>query len=551
LGLALVSPTVITAYADVPALLAIAVPALLTGIVLIVLSLTVWNFRRKGTSATLARWRHKADKSGGVASWWDHWRTSSKYAMAKRAGFVRPSTLANISLWTLYFRIPVTDYASRLATVGWHTVHASHEEITVRFGGPRVGKTGELACRVVDAPGAGVVTSTKFDIVELTIRARSEKGPVYIFNPSGIGDLASTFKWSPLSGCRNPAVAIRRAADLIAPSASAEAEKWNAQARSALAILLHAAALGNRNMRTIHAWIANPRPDGPSHKAVRDALAASRERETWIRSCDVFFRMNDKTQTSIIASIQPALEWLSDSRVAAIADTASDEVLDMVGLIEQCGTVYLLGAESGITAPLIAAMTSELAEQARMLSGRSKGGRLDPPLTLALDEAALICPVPLDRWTADMGGRGITIHISIQSRKQMEQRWGREGAGVILNNCAVILVYGGTRDPDDLETWSKLSGDREEETPNRDENGRVTGYGTRRVPVLSTGTIANLPERHVMIVRRGMPVSVGRTHMAWDRRDIKRHLRVPYQGIKETDYAEQLHDENSKEASAA
>jgi type IV secretion system protein VirD4 len=33
-----------------------------------------------------------------------------------------------------------------------------------------------------------------------------------------------------------------------------------------------------------------------------------------------------------------------------------------------------------------------------------------------LDEAALICPVPLDKWTADMGGRNITIHIAAQSR---------------------------------------------------------------------------------------------------------------------------------------
>lgn len=43
------------------------------------------------------------------------------------------------------------------------------------------------------------------------------------------------------------------------------------------------------------------------------------------------------------------------------------------------------------------------------------GGRLDPPLLLALDEAALICPVPLERWTADAGGRGIPLSLTFDA----------------------------------------------------------------------------------------------------------------------------------------
>jgi hypothetical protein len=136
------------------------------------------------------------------------------------------------------------------------------------------------------------------------------------------------------------------------------------------------------------------------------------------------------------------------------------------------------------------------------------GGRLDPPLTLALDEAALICPVPLDNWTADMGGRGVTIHIAVQSRAQLEQRWGRPGAAAILNNSATVLVFGGTRDPDDLAAWSTLSGERIEED-------------LGKVPVLSPAQIAQLPERRVLIIRRGTPAAVGTVRMAWTRRDVR------------------------------
>ena len=42
----------------------------------------------------------------------------------------------------------------------------------------------------------------------------------------------------------------------------------------------------------------------------------------------------------------------------------------------------------------------------------------------ALDEAALICPVPLESWTADMGGRGVSILVVVQSRAQLLARYG-------------------------------------------------------------------------------------------------------------------------------
>jgi type IV secretory pathway TraG/TraD family ATPase VirD4 len=119
----------------------------------------------------------------------------------------------------------------------------------------------------------------------------------------------------------------------------------------------------------------------------------------------------------------------------------------------------------------------------------------------------------LDQWTADMGGRGVTIHIAVQSRAQLEQRWGPQGAAAILNNAATVLVFGGTRDPDDLQAWSMLAGDRVDE-----ELGLV--------PVLSPAQIAQLPERRVLIIRRATPAAVGTVRMAWKRRDVRAAQRA-------------------------
>ena len=54
---------------------------------------------------------------------------------------------------------------------------------------------------VIDAPGAVLVTSTRTDLHELTAALRTRRGPVYVFNAVGLGDLPSTITFNPLTGC--------------------------------------------------------------------------------------------------------------------------------------------------------------------------------------------------------------------------------------------------------------------------------------------------------------------------------------------------------------
>ena len=169
--------------------------------------------------------------------------------------------------------------------------------------------------------------------------------------------------------------------------------------------------------------------------------------------------------------------------------------------------MFLLGGGGGQTAPLVARSTGHIAREARRSPALRPGGRLDPPLTLALDEAALICPVPLDQWTADMGGRGVTIHIAVAVPGTAGGPLGAAGAATILNNAATVLVSGGTGDPDDLIDWSTLAGERVDED-------------LGLVPVLSPAQIAQLPDRRVLIIRRATPAAVGTVRMAWKRRDV-------------------------------
>ncbi|MCA1676424.1 MAG: TraM recognition domain-containing protein, partial [Actinobacteria bacterium] len=245
----------------------------------------------------------------------------------------------------------------------------------------------------------------------------------------------------------------------------------------------------------------------------------------YVEDAAQFLTTNERTRTSITSTIMPALGWLT-SPAASAAATHSAAPFHVAELLRSKATVYLLGAEETQAAPLVCALTGHIAREARRLAARETGGRLDPPLTLALDEAALISPVPLEQWTADMGGRGVSIVAAFQSRAQLIARWGPTGAAIILNNTATVLVFGGTKDQADLGYWSTLAGDRDEPVTTTDPSGRVTSRTVRKVPVLAPAQLANLPSGRVVVFRRGLAPVVGRVRMAWRRRDVRMQLKL-------------------------
>ncbi|MGQ0847185.1 MAG: type IV secretory system conjugative DNA transfer family protein [Sporichthyaceae bacterium] len=478
--------------------------------------------RRGGNASAgqIARWHATSERNDGVASAKAIRAAASRRSVRRRAQVLRPST-RDFGRWQR-MRFPTTEYATPLARVGGQRIWSAVEDVTLRIGGPRTGKTGELAGRILDAPGAVIATSTRTDLIELTGPCRANRGRVRVFNPAGFAGHPTTASFDPLSGCTDVNVASYRAEDLLSATSGpggGDADFWTAQAQRVLAAMLHAAALGGLSMRDVQSWLADP--DAAAANVTR--LLRRSEQASVVDDALQFLTTNERTRSSICSTVMPALRWLSDSAATAAATGGGFDVQE---LLDSRGTVYLLGAEDAKVAPLVAALTGHIAREARRIAGTMPGGRLDPPLTLALDEAALICPVPLDNWTADMGGRNVTIHIAVQSRAQLRQRWGDSGAAAILNNAATILVFGGTRDRDDLTAWSVLTGERLEKVVTRDSRGRISSTSTRRVPVLSPADIAQLPAGYVLVKRRGMPPALGTVEMAWKRRDVRAAARA-------------------------
>jgi type IV secretory pathway TraG/TraD family ATPase VirD4 len=440
--------------------------------------------------------------------------------------------------WWARLVLPVTQYGVRVgrAHLGRRVI-ASMEDQCLVLAAPRTGKSGWLADRIIDHPGAVICTSTRTDLFDNTAALRSRHGVVHVFNPEGIGGLLSTFRWNPLRDCDQPAAALQRATALAAATETEGMQDlafWIGKAASVLACLMHAAALGGHAMTDVYEWAHGIGDSVPERILATHPDAAP----GWtgpIRE----FRRPGRTADSIRITVTRALAWLADPAVAEATSPGLGEGFDVAEFAAGHGTLYMIGTgrEDAPIAPLFRAFAEYAHAGAAMAGSLQPHGRLDPPMLMTLDEVTQICPVPLPQWMADSAGKGIMIIAVCHGLAQLEDRWGEAGAQAIWDTAGLKVIQGGVTDTDTLETLSLLCGHAElrRRSWSRDEYGRrarTVSYESARVapPEL----IRMLPDRRALVVRGNLSPVVVKLRMVWKRRDYARARRLgvtPYQPV--------------------
>jgi hypothetical protein len=508
------------------------------------------HVNRPHTTKALIKRRAELDqRSGGVATVLDVAELASPKALRLQGAWLRPSTWPRLSRWARR-RVAASELGVRVAVLGWglwgQTVWASIEDTTLRIGGPRQGKTTTLTPYGEKAPGALITTSTRLDVAEALHGVRLQKGPVHIFNPTALGGVPSTVRWRVLSGCENYDTANRRAGDLI-PVSSGERSVWDDHARRVLALLLHAAASSGRSMRDVVRWSAGKGEDAKAEVIDGLIAAAGTGVTDRVEAIRQHWALYDRFTSSVAGTMALALAWMSSDAARDLGDTEPGDprLVDLHRVILRGETLHLIGqADHGVTAPLLAAFVAEIAETIRVLAPAQPGGRIDPPAMMLLDEAAIVTPLPLHRWTADLGGFGANIHISVQSLAQTRGRWGAD-ADTMLGNIGCFIIFGGSPLHDDLADISALTGrhrmkvlgvdhkpdhrnHRNHHDGTRDDDAGQGGRGIPRRrwtreqdsgqplrgefewrPVLSEADLRALLPGQVLVLRRGLPAVVG------------------------------------------
>ncbi|WP_405848960.1 type IV secretory system conjugative DNA transfer family protein [Streptomyces niveus] len=297
----------------------------------------------------------------------------------------------------------------------------------VRYGAPHTRRPAAVQA-IQDAEGPALVVTSDPTVWAETKDARAKLGPVLVYDPGHLCDTPARLHWSPTTGCEDAGTAAARAVALLAPVrplARLDAAMADT-AETLLRCWLHAAAVDARPFKQVHRWAQG----GGAHEAVR------------------ILRTHPKAASGLAGLLESALTGHPERReISQQLATRALASLSSVHIREACtpnradslaldsypaegGTLYVVGEpiEDPRTRPgampLLTALASSVVEHGRRMAARSSAGRLDPPMTLVLDDVAAVAPLPaLPDLLADGDEQGMPALVLLRSREQGRDRW--------------------------------------------------------------------------------------------------------------------------------
>lgn len=482
--------------------------------------------------------------AAAVLMWWQRYRQSDRAFLADlklRPGFASSSEIRqHLSAKAVLRRASQLrpDLGRPAATdVGWRVgasrgmdVYVSIEDSVALEGPPRSGKGYRvLISAILDWSGPLITTSTTNDNLTATLQMRKRRGQVHVLDPQGLSGVRDLLRIDPVAGCEDPLVATQRGTAIItgtALGASATNAEWAQASGIVLGRLLHAAAVGGRNVTDIYDWGSSPSLARTAVDILRTDGAPG-----WGDSLEATIAGDQKLVSSIWFGVQGAVAPLA---VPQIRDTfqprPGDPTFDPREFLDAPNTLYLLGSSSGAAAMggWLSAVLDDVVEVARTRALASVGSRLHLPLGLILDEI-----VNMFRWAnlphimADGGGRGICTFVVLQALSQAETAWSRAEADTIWAAATAKVLLGGASHVDHLRDIETLLGQRDTRRTQRSwsttSHGHQTSEQLDRRPLMSVDEIRRMPQTLGLLAyrnRRGVLLDLA----GWDERRDARHI---------------------------
>ncbi len=482
-----------------------------------------------GATVSMVAWRRCSGGSAGTGTDYPP-GTAERRAVIKAAG---PKTLMKRAdrLRPSVEKPEPGDVGQQLGHSRGVPVFSTVEDPLIVIGPSRSGKGLHLVIpMILDAPGAVVTTSTRPDNITTTLKAREQVGPVAVFDPQQLAPgIPGGLRWSPVRGCEDPQTAMVRGRGLASASSIGgkgveNGDFWQGQTEAALRGMLHAAALDGRGASDLYRWSIDP---VASLEAVRILTDNPRAATGWSEALSAAATADQRTRDSIWLGVRQALGCLAAPQVLDAVSPPQGEQFDPAAFLRNKGTLYLLGTSKGAgnASALINAFIEDMVETARKLAAAAPAARLDPPLSLVLDEIYNLVPLEsLPVLMSEGGGSGLVTTAVFQSLSQMRAGWGDDVAHTIWESSVAKIILGGASATKDLQDLVALIGERDEETVSlsrssgRGDTSRSRQVSLRRMPILDIATLRTLPSgTGVLMLRSAPPIMLELT--PWTSRD--------------------------------
>ena len=184
--------------------------------------------------------------------------------------------------------------------------------------------------------------------------------------------------------------------------------------------------------------------------------------------------------------------------VADVLNPAWGEGLEPEKFLKEKGTLFLVGTKSGggAAGPMLMALMDAITWAARDMAISLPGNRLDPPLSLILDEIANMAAWrELPTIMSDGGGVGISTLVILQSPGQARAQWGQYETEQILGSATVTVQLGGSNSSDDLGRFVSLAGQRKitDQSRTSSDSGVSVAEQSRQDDVVTVSELRRLP----------------------------------------------------------
>jgi type IV secretory pathway TraG/TraD family ATPase VirD4 len=388
-------------------------------------------------------------------------------------------------------------------------LRATWEDVLLAVMAPRAGKTTALAVpAILGAPGAVIATSNKSDLWAATaaLRADTTGETVWTFDPQHVVHGAQTWWWNPLGAVDNVEEAYRLAGHFVQEIRGERLDRdfWSQAAHDLLTSLLLAAATSGRTLSSVFEWLSDP--------IISIPVELLREHGHTAAASSLLGRQNGapETRDGVYETARTAAQCMRDPQIMAwVTPPPSGRdmaQLDPATLVVSRQTLFLLSKEgAGAAAPLVAALTDRVMREATR-AAEHRGGRLDPPVVVVLDEAANVCRIAdLPDLYSHLGARGVLPVTILQSYRQGVRVWGEAGMDAMWSASTVKVIGPGIDDAKLADDLSRLIGDHDVtvRSVSYGRGGHTESSALRRQRILAPEDIRALPRGKALVLATG------------------------------------------------
>ncbi|MFJ4633961.1 type IV secretory system conjugative DNA transfer family protein [Streptomyces sp. NPDC088847] len=384
-------------------------------------------------------------------------------------------------------------------------LRSSYEDVELDLMAPRAGKsTGIAIPRVLRARGAVLLTSNKSDVYAVTRAERAKSGTVWTFDPQGIAHTPRDMWWDMLAECVTIEGARRLAGHFVSSvnDDSSKKDFWISAAQNTLTALFLAAARGEASVLDLLDWLADPADRAPI------TLLRASGLESMANQLQGTVRGAVETRDGIYETSRQCVSCLLDPTIVAwvMPDPSRPQFRPEQHVLSN-DTLYLLSKDGGGSAAGVIAGLADATMRAGVVAAERMGGRLDPPMTAVLDEAANVCRISdLPDLYSHLGSRGINVVTLLQSYRQGSRVWGEAGMDALWSAATIKLLGAGLDDADFVEKISKLVGQHDVSTVSftKAKEGTSRQVSYRQDQILPPDRIRALPKGTALLLATGI-----------------------------------------------